>query len=128
MACQTCHIPEYARSGVATKSYWDWSTAGKINAEGKPYSEENYTQGNGKHQHTYMSQKGDFEWAENTEPAYAWFKGVVEYVNDEKVLDPEGIAPVNAIRGDPASDDSRIWPFKIMKGRQACDSVNNTLV
>jgi putative intracellular protease/amidase len=36
VACQTCHIPEFARGGVATKMLWDWSTAGKRDAEGKP--------------------------------------------------------------------------------------------
>ncbi|MDV7141349.1 tetrathionate reductase family octaheme c-type cytochrome [Tropicimonas sp. TH_r6] len=128
VACQTCHIPEYAKGGIATKSYWDWSTAGKMNAEGKPFSEENYVQGDGKHLHTYISKKGDFEWAEDVAPSYAWFNGVVEYTNDEKQIDPEGVAPVNSIQGDPQSGDSRIWPFKVMKGRQAYDSVNNTLV
>ena len=30
VACQTCHIPQFARGGVATKMNWDWSTAGKL--------------------------------------------------------------------------------------------------
>ncbi|MCK7497408.1 MAG: hypothetical protein MZW92_46415 [Comamonadaceae bacterium] len=29
LACQTCHIPQFARGGMATKMCWDWSTAGK---------------------------------------------------------------------------------------------------
>ena len=29
VACQTCHIPEIARGGVATEIDWDWRTAGK---------------------------------------------------------------------------------------------------
>ncbi len=36
IACQTCHIPTIARGGVATKMSWDWSTAGKLDADGKP--------------------------------------------------------------------------------------------
>ena len=28
IACQTCHIPTYAKE-IATKTWWDWSTAGK---------------------------------------------------------------------------------------------------
>ena len=35
---------------------------------------------------------------------------------------------MNSIQGDPYTGDSRIWPFKVMKGRQAYDSVNNKLV
>ena len=35
IACQTCHIPEFAR-GQATKMLWDWSTAGKRDKNGKP--------------------------------------------------------------------------------------------
>ena len=30
VACQTCHIPAYAKGGVATKTWWDWSTAGRL--------------------------------------------------------------------------------------------------
>ncbi len=128
VACQTCHIPEYAKGGVATKSFWDWSAAGKLNAEGKPYGEDGYVQGDGKHLHTYLSTKGDFEWQEDAEPYYAWFDGVVEYTNDEKTIDPERVVDVNSITGDPTAGDSRIWPFKRMEGRQAYDSVNNKLV
>ncbi len=36
IACQTCHIPEFARGGVATKTWWDWSKAGKLDKDGKP--------------------------------------------------------------------------------------------
>ncbi len=39
LACQTCHIPEFARGGVATKTRWDWSTAGRLDENGKPIAE-----------------------------------------------------------------------------------------
>jgi ribosomal protein S27AE len=35
VACQTCHIPEFAKGGVATKTFWDWSTAGQLK-DGNP--------------------------------------------------------------------------------------------
>ncbi len=38
VACQTCHIPTYAKAN-STKMNWDWSTAGKLK-NGEPYSEE----------------------------------------------------------------------------------------
>ena len=37
LACQTCHIPTFARGGIPTKMSWDWSTAGERNAEGKQF-------------------------------------------------------------------------------------------
>jgi octaheme c-type cytochrome (tetrathionate reductase family) len=127
LACQTCHIPSFARGGVPTKTLWDWSTAGKLKA-GKPYSEDGYTSSTGKHLHTYLSTKGDFEYGENVQPYYAWFNGQVEYSTIDRKIDPSGVVDVNRINGTPDSPDSRIWPFKRMKGRQAYDSVNNTLV
>ncbi|NCP41591.1 MAG: tetrathionate reductase family octaheme c-type cytochrome, partial [Rhodoferax sp.] len=57
IACQTCHIPAFARGGQPTKMWWDWSTAGKMDANGKPFSvrnEDGYD--------TYASIKGDFIW------------------------------------------------------------------
>jgi hypothetical protein len=61
VACQTCHIPVYAKVN-ATKIYWDWSTAGKLR-DGKPYRETD-AEGN----ITYLSEKGSFRWAKNLKP------------------------------------------------------------
>lgn len=61
VACQTCHIPTYAKVN-ATKTYWDWSTAGKLR-NGKPYEEED-AEGNV----TYTSLKGTFYWVKNSSP------------------------------------------------------------
>lgn len=128
VACQTCHIPEFARGGVATKTLWDWSTAGKLNAEGKPYSEENYTQGDGKHLHTYMSTKGDFAYGENVVPYYDWFDGNVEYTLADATIDPTQRVEINKISGSADDGVSKIWPFKRMEGRQAYDVKLNHLV
>lgn len=127
VACQTCHIPEFARGGVATKTMWDWSTAGKLK-DGKPYHESTFTQSNGKELHTYLSTKGDFKWEENVVPYYAWFNGQVEYVTKLETIDPTKVVEVNRISGTPADGTSRIWPFKRMEGRQAYDSKLNKLV
>ena len=40
VACESCHIPVYAKV-KATKMSWDWSTAGKLK-NGEPYIEEAY--------------------------------------------------------------------------------------
>ncbi|MCB1473104.1 MAG: tetrathionate reductase family octaheme c-type cytochrome [Rhodobiaceae bacterium] len=127
VACQTCHIPEFAKGGIATKTKWDWSTAGKLR-DGKPYGEEGYTQGDGRELHTYLSTKGDFAWGEDVTPYYAWFAGQVIYTKAEDTIDPAAVVEVNRIPGSPDDPNARIWPFKRMVGRQAYDSKLNRLV
>jgi len=128
LACQTCHIPEFARGGVATKTVWDWSTAGKLDEDGNAMAISDYLESDGDHRHTYMSTKGDFEWGEDVPPVYAWFNGVVEYTTGDRKIDPSQTVEINPIHGTPDAADSRIWPFKRMEGRQAYDSVMNELV
>ncbi|WP_168733019.1 tetrathionate reductase family octaheme c-type cytochrome [Aliigemmobacter aestuarii] len=127
VACQTCHIPTFAKGGVATKTMWDWSTAGELK-DGKPFHEENFTQSDGKQLHTYLSTKGDFEWGEDVVPHYAWFDGQVEYTLPDDRIDPTGVVEVNRLSGSADDPGSRIWPFKRMEGRQAYDTQLNTFV
>ena len=122
VACQTCHIPEFARGGIATKTWWDWSTAGKLK-DGKPYAEEDE-----KGRHTYLSIKGDFKWEENVTPYYAWFDGQVRYTSADETIDPTKIVEINKIEGKAGDPNSRIWPFKRMLGRQAYDAGTDHLV
>jgi len=127
LACQTCHIPAFARGGVATKTFWDWSTAGRLDENGAPITESGFTQSDGHHLHTYLSTKGDFAWGEDVEPVYAWFDGQIRYTNDE-TIDPGNVVEVNRISGGPEDRASRIWPFKRMAGRQAYDTELKRLV
>lgn len=127
VACQSCHIPEFARGGVATKTWWDWSTAGRLK-DGKPYSEDEFVQSDGAHLHTYMSQKGTFEWAENVVPSFTWSNGVMTYVMPEEVIDPTHPVVLNRIGGDAGAADARIFPFKVMRGKQAYDTQRNVLL
>lgn len=128
VACQSCHIPEFARGGIATKTLWDWSTAGNLK-DGKPYAEHNYTQTHGnKALHTYLSKKGTFEWGENVVPYYAWFDGQIEYTNTDRKINPAQIVSVNHIKGDAKTPNARIWPFKRMLGKQPYDTETNELV
>jgi octaheme c-type cytochrome (tetrathionate reductase family) len=122
LACQTCHIPEMARGGKATKTFWDWSTAGKMK-DGKPYFEK------GPHgEDSYATIKGSFVWEKNVVPTYAWFDGQVRYSLVGDNINPDARVPVNSIRGAADDPNSRIWPFKAMLGRQAYDKVRNTLI
>ncbi len=127
VACQTCHIPEFAKGGVATKTKWDWSTAGRL-IDGKPYHEDNYVQGDGKKLHTYLSTKGDFEYGENVKPFYAWFDGQMRYTTGDMKIDPRTIVEINSFKGSRNDPKSRIWPFKRMAGKQAYDKKYLNLV
>lgn len=127
VACETCHIPTFAKGGVATKMDWDWRTAGKLK-NGEGFRLEGYTQGNGEHRYTYKSIKGDFKYDENVEPTYAWFNGVMDYTTIDTKFDPDETVDINAPLGSAEDPDSRIWPFKIMHAVQPYDKGNNTLV
>jgi len=128
LACQSCHIPAFARGGVATKTWWDWSTAGRLDEEGRALAISDYLEADGDHRHTYLSTKGDFAWGENVTPVYVWFNGAVEYTTADRKIDPSAPVGINPIHGTPDGADSRIWPFKRMEGRQPYDSVMNELV
>ena len=128
VACETCHIPEFARGGVATKVNWDWRTMGKLK-DGVGYKLKEYTQGDGKHRATYKSIKGDFTFDENIQPEYAWFDGTMRYTTIDTRFDPEnGPVEINGFSGSADDPESRIYPFKKMLTTQPYDTGNNTLV
>ncbi|MEZ5840852.1 MAG: tetrathionate reductase family octaheme c-type cytochrome [Hyphomicrobiales bacterium] len=128
VACQSCHIPTFARGGVATVVNWDWTTAGKTK-DGVGYKVEGYIQGNGGERPTYKSIKGSFEYGENVEPTYQWFDGQMEYQTIDRKLDPaRQPIPINDFKGSYDDPGSRIWPFKRMHTTQPYDKGNNTLV
>lgn len=128
VACQSCHIPTFARGGVATKVHWDWRTAGKTR-DGEGYSINDYEQGDGELRPSYKSIKGDFQWGENLIPEYHWFDGQMIYTTINTEFDPgQQPVPINAIQGSADDPDSRLWPFKPMRTIQPFDQGNNTLV
>ena len=128
VACQTCHIPAFARGGVATMTEWDWRTAGKLDEKGEGYYEKNYTQGNGAHRKTYKSIKGSFKFAEDVKPEYRWFDGQMDYTTIDTVFDPNAPVDINGFSGAYGDGKSRIWPFKRMHTVMPYDSGRNTLV
>ena len=123
VACQTCHIPTYARGGVATKMSWDWSTAGKLWPEGKPLIKKD-----AKGRVIYTAAKGDFVLGENVVPEYMWFNGRVIYtLFGDKVEKSDRPTRINHFEGSASDGKSLIWPIKIMRGKQAYDPVNKRL-
>jgi hypothetical protein len=123
LACQTCHIPQYARGGLATKMSWDWSTAGKLDDKGKPIVKRD-----GKKHVIYDSRKGDFVLEENVVPEYQWFNGKVHYTLLSDKIDPTKVVEINRYGGSPTDGKSMIWPVKVFRGKQPYDKVNMTLV
>jgi len=122
VACQACHIPHFARGDYASKMWWDWSTAGKMDANGKPYSEFDQA-GN----EIYNSKKGDFVWQRDVVPEYRWFNGSVLYTLPSDKFDPEKVVEINRFLGDANDPKALIWPIKLMRGKQPYDVVNKTL-
>lgn len=123
IACQTCHIPEFARGGVPTKMSWDWSTAGKLDKDGKPFKLKDSIGHD-----AYDSRKGDFKYEDNVIPEYIWFNGKVNYTLRETKLDPSQVIKINSFEGSPNDGKSKIWPVKIFRGKQPYDIGNNQLL
>jgi octaheme c-type cytochrome (tetrathionate reductase family) len=118
IACQTCHIPEFAR-GLPTKTWWDWSTAG----QDKKGAKDQYGKS------LYNKKKGDFKWEKNVVPTYLWFNGIAKYHKlGQKIKDPKEVLIFNKILGDMKDSNAKIMPFKVMAGKQMYDSKNNTLI
>ncbi|GAB4426871.1 MAG: tetrathionate reductase family octaheme c-type cytochrome [Anaerolineales bacterium] len=119
IACQTCHIPAFAR-GRTTKMTWDWSTAGEKNEEGKPFAVKDE---NG--DPTYDSKKGTFTWASNVTPEYAWWNGETRYLTPADKIDPS--APVILTDYQGSRGDGKIYPFKYFTGKTPYDAGNSTM-
>jgi octaheme c-type cytochrome (tetrathionate reductase family) len=120
LACQTCHIPEYAKVN-STKMTWDWSAAGRLK-NGEPYEEDD-SLGN----HTYMSIKGSFTWARHVRPEYTWFNGTASHYF---VGDTSSSAPIhiNQLHGSYSDPDAKIIPVKIHRAKQPYDPITRMLI
>ncbi|MCD6292619.1 MAG: tetrathionate reductase family octaheme c-type cytochrome [Deltaproteobacteria bacterium] len=124
VACQTCHIPRYARGGKFTKMWWDWSTAGKFAADGKAIVKKD-EYGN----ILFHSKKGDMGWGRNVIPEYGWYNGSMNYlVASDKIPAGAEKIKINSLQGDYKDPQARIFPFKIMRGKQPYDPKNRTLI
>jgi len=117
VACQTCHIPAFAR-GQATKMSWDWSELGKDIEPEEQFGKE-----------TYAKHKGRFVWDMNVVPTYAWYNGKIErYMKGDKIKNPNATVFISKPAGDIKDKGAKIFPFKVHSGKQPMDSVNNYLL
>lgn len=121
VACQTCHIPSFAKVS-STKMSWDWSTAGQFNDDGSMLVKKD-SLGN----IIYHTMKGSFVWKNNVKPEYQWFNGNAQhYIVGEKV-DPSKVVKLNHLEGSYADNRSKIIPVKVHRGKQVYDAGNNYL-
>ncbi len=132
VACQTCHIPVYAKVNP-TKLSWDWSKAG-LNTDGKPIAEyggkELVKEGHpidgltGKpvekfKVHSYMAKKGEFTYGVNVIPDYVFSNGTAEHVLLSDKIDDTKPVVLNKLGG--SYKDGKIIPVKIFHGKQIYD-------
>jgi len=123
LACQTCHIPEYARNGIGTEQSWDWSEATQMGPDGKPRFVKDSAG-----RRAFDSKKGRFAWDSYLVPEYRWFNGHVDFKVVGDRIDPNGVVEINHPEGRAGDPAARIWPFKVHRGKQAFDPEHNTLI
>jgi len=121
VACQTCHIPVYAKVNP-TKLHWDWSTAGALR-NGEPFEEKDSTGTD-----VYMSIKGTFTWGRNLQPEYLWFNGTATHYLIGDTLDPSTPVKMNELFGSYDDPDAKLYPVKIHRSRQIYDTEHRYLI
>ena len=111
--CNVCHSPLFAKC-KPTKTFWDWSQAGDKNRKPK---KDKYGKPD------YHWKKGGFKWEESAVPDYRWYSGDMDRVLlGDRVEMGDGIIELTAPVGAMEDPESKITPFKIMKGIQAVDA------
>ncbi|HIJ81167.1 MAG TPA: tetrathionate reductase family octaheme c-type cytochrome [Desulfuromonadales bacterium] len=111
VACQTCHIPFYARS-QATRMSWLWSEAGKDLKSEEQFDKE-----------TYEKKMGRFTWGMNEKPVYAWYNGKIErYMKGQVIKDPSKPVVVTKPAGNIRDATAKIYPYKLFSGDLPMDS------
>ncbi len=123
VACQTCHIPVYAK-GVYTNMVWDWSKAGKKDESGEGFTEIDTVSG----RPSYRSGKGAYEWANYVTPEYIWSNGTcTKHILGDTIRDTSLLA-LNEIKGSANDPLSKIIPVKIHRGKNVYDVKNRYLI
>ncbi len=118
MACMTCHNPIYA-ARAPVKTFWDWSRAGDkkktvtMDKNGAP---------------DYDWKFGSFVWQSNIKPTYAWYNGKVRRHLLGDKINGQGPTLITSPVGNIKDPKSTIYPFKVMRGKQAADKEHNYLL
>ena len=117
IACQTCHIPTYARTEAAI-TFWDWSKAGEERDSVKnEFGVENY-----------FKTKGELVWAKNIRAEYYWDNSNMDYYELGQKNEKSKLIDLNKPAGKISDPNSRISPFKVVRVKQPYDLVNKYLI
>ncbi len=123
VACETCHIPTFARD-LPTEMLRDFAPAG---GEALAWPAEvratavfdSLGAGN-----PAISRQ---TWGRGVVPVYRWFDGTRESYLIGQRIDPRGTVVLNRPRGERQDPAARIFPFKLHVGRQPYDTGNAVL-
>ncbi len=118
LACVTCHSPIYAKC-KPTKTWWDWSKAGD---KKRVVNKDKYGMPD------YFWKKGEFLWKESVKPVYTWYNGKVKRQLLGDRIPDSGVVNITEPVGDIRDPKSKIYPFKIMAGKQPADAKNRILL
>ena len=70
----------------------------------------------------FDKKKGDFRWEKNVVPTYSWYDGVrAEYLVGDK-MEPAKVITPEPPEGSRLDPNAKIYPFKVMRGKQPYDS------
>ena len=76
----------------------------------------------------YHGKKGVFRWQQNVAPEFYWYDGTMAVVTIDDPIDPDAENWLQKPNGSPNDPGSKLWPFKIHRGKTPYDTGNNTMV
>ena len=117
IACETCHIPAFARTSP-TLLRQDFSAAG----QDRPEELDRYGMP------TYDRRFGTLTWGMNQVPVYLWYDSTRHATLVGEKVDPARGVVLNAPSGDKRDPAARIFPFKAHTAVQPYDAESRVLV
>jgi hypothetical protein len=76
----------------------------------------------------YAKKKGTYKWKEAVKPTYRWYSGTVKRHILGDRINQNGVTELTQPVGDFNDPASRIYPFKVHKGKQISDAVYKYLI
>ncbi len=118
IACETCHIPEYAKESMTTM-LWDWSKSG---------GKDKVLEKTDKMKKLISKNKGLLIKEKNLKPSYDWYNGIHKrYLKGDQV-NMKGVTYLNHPRGSINDPKAKITPYKLMTGIVPADAEKGYLV
>jgi len=77
---------------------------------------------------THSKELGTLDFRETVKPAYLWYDGTVRrYLAGDRIPDAR-VTELNKPEGNRQDPDARIYPFKVIAGKQISDDVHKFLI